>query len=312
MLDGILATVVDGIWGYIDSPTPRFVLIGGEDKVFDTALHLAGFCHPYFGRSEIITIDRPVACSSLQQRFEPAIKNGLISIREGARDEETLKGSIVFCDGEKPEDLLRYDPKIIFVLQENQRNPKIHTVLEKPLVLSPDDPYHNVVAFLSLYGKPLEEFRLPKGEVPYNQNRDWRYLGPTRSMAAFKVIQDDLALGLKNKDGSFCPVESYDVLLRALGGENVEPKDLYEALKRCYTTPCLLRDMASYIHDAWTLRTLAFHPDREKKKTMMVPYPVLIQHELPNVDKGFDEDILFSDYLVPLLYVRDFVLRSNR
>ena len=302
MTDGERAYLDDNLWSFIEGTSPTFALLGEADDIEEAALHIAAYGHPFFGRVKIVAVDRPEVTDRLNERFAIAISMNLIVFENGSLDEKTIKGSVVLDLRKQHDDLTALNPQKIVVLQEKQP------------VLSEKDIYQKVVAFLSLYGKTLHEFNLPNGDVPTCENRDWRYLGPARGIAAFDLIENDILLGLKENEGSLFPVDCHDVLLAAIKGEEVDPVALYGALIGCYTTPCLLRDMASHIHDCWTLRTFAFHPDAASKKGMMVPYPLLLAHELPKI-KGADEasfasDILFSDYLVPLLAIRRYAERA--
>ncbi len=291
---------------------PSFLLLGEENAVEEAAKHIAAYCHPFFGRTRLLFVACPTSYAHTKERFALALSMGLLSVEECEINEASVKGSTVVCLGTEIPQIRQYQPKNILVLLPFARN-CTDIVLDGPLAeIAEDDPYRDIVSVMSLYGKPLSEFALPKGKTEGPLSRDYHYLWPCHDLLSFDADKDELALSLIQNEGALCPEESHSVIVSALSGEDVDPVKLYAAIRSCYTAPCLLRDMASHIHNGWMLATLAFHPNPESKKDMMAPYPMLLAKVLPALDslpleKAFGKDILYSDYLVPLLYLKRLV-----
>ena len=294
---------------------PSFLLLGDEELVEEAAKHIAALYHPFFGRTRLLFAGCATAFAQTKERFALALAMGLLSVEECEINEASVKGSTVVCLGREIPQIRQYQPENILVLLPFARNCTDIVLDGSVPEIAEDDPYRDIVSVMSLYGKPLTEFALPKGKAEGLLARDYHYLWPCHDLLSFDADKDELALALIQNEGALCPEESHPVIVSALSGEDVDPTKLYTAIRSCYTAPCLLRDMASHIHDGWILATLAFHPHPESKKDMMVPYPMLLAKALPTLDslpleEAFEKDILHSDYLVPLLYLKRLIQKN--
>lgn len=302
MDDLTLAALENQVWSLIGTDLePKFAFLGCGERIRHAFLRIGAISHPFFGRAKLCVLSSESTQFATEfQKFDLAQKQGLIRLETVESIEELIKDATVVLDSNAP------------FPQE-----KAKAVLDLAgldlegvsLNVSPEDPYRYVHAYLGLYGCPLSEFRLPQKPTEGPLLRDWHYLGPSRDLEAYRLIEDELRLGLANADGSLCPKESHDIFLRALRDEEVSGKELYAAIVSCYTQPCLLRDMASYQHDTWILRTLAFLSDPTSKASLLTPYPLLLAREVEklsglSLEESLKKDILFSDFLVPLYFVK--------
>lgn len=289
-----LSALEDNLWDIIGAQSePTFLFLDDRPLMQGAFLRTVAYGHPYFGKARFYCVGS--GYQSLAHRLAPLEKAGLIHFEILEEEPKNLKDVIVFSSSPSHP---AYDVSIRI---EGEGDENIQ-----------DEDYQGVWECLSLYGKPLEQFALPKPLSMDAHPRDWHYLGPSKDLRAYDAIQDELRLALSRNEGELCPIESFSTILDALKGENVDPKQLYHALRSCYEYPCLLRDMASFQHDTWCLRTLCFHASPESKASMCVSYPMLLMKELPKYrdksdEESFPIDILYSDFLVPLWYLRKLV-----
>ena len=304
MYEAKLAQLEDGLWQLIGSnPEPKFAFFGHDDLVKDAFLHVAALSHPFFGRAKLGVLSSESSQFATQfEKMSLAKSLGLISIETYGSIEELTQEAIVISASPLPK---ACKAKAVIDLNKLMDQDDL-------LLISADDPYRFVYACLSQYGTPLDRFCLPSEPTKGDLARDWHYLGPSRDLESYRVILDELLLALKKNDGSLCPKEAHAVILRALHDEKVSGQELYTAIKTCYDNSCLLRDLASYQHNTWILRTLAFHEDAKSKEPLMTPYPILLARELPklkglSLEESFSKDILYSNFLVPLYFLRTLI-----
>ena len=289
-----LSALEDNLWDIIGAQSePTFLFLDDRPLMQGAFLRTVAYGHPYFGKALFYCVGS--GYQSLTHRLAPLEKAGLIHVEILEEEPKNLKNVIVFSSSPSNP---AYD---VAIRIEGEGDENIQ-----------DEDYQGAWECLSLYGKPLEQFALPKSLSVDVHPRDWHYLGPSKDLRAYDAIQDELRLALSRNEGELCPIESFSTILDALKGENVDPKQLYHALRSCYEYPCLLRDMASFQHDTWCLRTLCFHASPESKASMCVSYPILLMKELPKYrdksdEESFPIDILYSDFLVPLWYLRKLV-----
>ena len=289
-----LSALEDNLWDIIGAQSePTFLFLDDRPLMQGAFLRTVAYGHPYFGKARFYCVGS--GYQSLAHRLAPLEKAGLIHFEILEEEPKNLKNVIVFSSSPSNP---AYD---VAIRIEGEGDENIQ-----------DEDYQGAWECLSLYGKPLEQFALPKSLSVDVHPRDWHYLGPSKDLRAYDAIQDELRLALSRNEGELCPIESFSTILDALKGENVDPKQLYHALRSCYEYPCLLRDMASFQHDTWCLRTLCFHASPESKASMCVSYPMLLMKELPKYrdksdEESFPIDILYSDFLVPLWYLRKLV-----
>ena len=295
-----LIELEDILWDSLgDNLSPKFAFLGKSPLLQEAFLRIAAISHPYFGRAKFAVLSSESAQFEAQfKKMAVAESLGLLSLEIAKSNEELCRGAILICDQESA---IKGYSGLCFCLLDHPSN--------LDASIAPNDPYRRGFAALSQIGSPLDSFCLPKEPARGPLQRDWHYLGPCRDQKAYHAIQDELLLGLKKNEGTLCPKESYDTILACLRGEDVPGKELYRAIKECYRSPCLLRDMASYQHDTWILRTLAFNEDVSAKAPLLVPYPTLLATELAKLEsllpeESFSKDILYSDYLIPLTYLR--------
>ena len=289
-----LSALEDNLWDIIGAQSePTFLFLDDRPLMQGAFLRTVAYGHPYFGKARFYCVGS--GYQSLAHRLAPLEKAGLIHFEILEEEPKNLKDVIVFSSSPSHP---AYDVSIRI---EGEGDENIQ-----------DEDYQGAWECLSLYGKPLDQFALPKPLSVDVHPRDWHYLGPSKDLRAYDAIQDELRLALSRNEGELCPKESFSTILDALKGENVDPKQLYHTLRSCYEYPCLLRDMASFQHDTWCLRTLCFHASPESKASMCVSYPMLLMKELPKYrdksdEESFPIDILYSDFLVPLWYLRKLV-----
>lgn len=296
-----LASLEDTLWDFVaGEDCPTFFVHGNGLLLQEAFLSALTIAHPLFGRT-CFRIDQEYAeaWKPIVERFDLASKQSLVTFELAPLQEEEIRDTILLTDQALSEKTMAV-PKAIIRLDESEQEEETEEEM--------DEDYRATVAFMSLYGKGIEGFTLPQPPYPVFP-RDWHYLGPSRNMGAYGVLEDELRRGLEKDDGTLCPQESHEAILKALRGEPISGPAFYHALRSCYRSPCLLRDMASYQHDTWELRTLAYHRDPTSKTSMLVPYPFLLQTELKKMEGLSDEDafgmdILYSDFLIPLLHLR--------
>ena len=301
MSEMTLAALEDQLWRYIETnPEPKFAFIGSQQIVLDAFLRVAALSHPYFGRAKlcVISSESPQFANQFE-KMALAQSLGLISLETYDSLDKLVEEAIVLHASSTTN--FTGASEVIKLLPTDCDG--------ESLLINESDPYRYIYACLNGYGSPLRELRIPSKPAEGELIRDWRYLGPSRDFESYRIIEDELRLGLKKNDGSLCPKSSHLLILRSLRGEDVSGEDLYQAIKSCYSYPCLLRDLASYQHDTWILRTLAFHENAESKQSLLVPYPMLLANELPkleglSLEESFKRDILYSDFLVPLYFLK--------
>ena len=301
MNEAKLALLEDGLWRLIGSnPEPKFAFFGHDELIKDAFLHVAALSHPYFGRAKLCVLSSESSQFATQfEKMGLAKSLGLISIEIYDSVEELTQKAIVITSSSMSE---MGNTETVIDLNKL-------AVSDAVLTITKDDPYRFVYACLNQYGASLNDFCLPSEPTGGTLSRDWHYLGPSRDFEAYRIINDELLLALEKDDGSLCPKEAHATILKAIRGEKATGEELYCAIKSCYEYPCLLRDLASYQHDTWILRSLAFLEDAKSKEPLMTPYPILLARELPklkglSLEESFSKDILYSDFLVPLYFLR--------
>ena len=289
-----LSALEDNLWDIIGvQGEPTFLFLDDRPLTQGAFLRTVAYGHPYFGKARFYCVG--LGYQNLAHRLMPLEKAGLIHVEFLEKEPENLKNVIAISSNPS------HPVYNVSICIEGEGNQDIQ-----------DEDYQGAWECLSLYGKPLEQFALSEPRAVDVHPRDWRYLGPSKDLRAYDAIQDELRLALSHNEGELCPKESFSAILDALKGKKVDPKEFYRALRSCYEYPCLLRDMASFQHDTWCLRTLCFHASPESKASMCVSYPMLLMKELPkyqgkNDEEAFSIDILYSDFLVPLWYLRKLV-----
>lgn len=296
-----LSYLEDHIWECLRSEREPRILFAGKSPLLQGAfLRVAAISHPYFGRAKLlINEDCAGDFKGPFARLSKARTLGLVDFGVYSENESV---TLFLSDG--MEDVTNVPSARSYTLCAGEEG-------------SVDEDYRYIHAFLSLYGKPLCDFRLPKTPSMEPLSRDWHYLGPSRDMAAYDSAADELLLGLIKNEGALCPEQDHETILAAIDGKPVAGEKLYEALSHCYQTPCLLRDMAAYQHETWMLRTYCFHANPSSKADLLVPYPLLLQRALSKMEgltleDRFPIDPLYSDFLVPLYYLRKLLRRVQR
>ena len=291
MISLSISELENQLWDILGSKRePQFVLLDDSPLLLGAFLRLVAYGHPFFGRARFLCVGS--GYEPLQDKLAPAFSLGLLQMEVFEERPSLLEDSIVLCSSPA-----QATGRAILITDEGEET-----------ICSED--YENVKACLSLYGKSLDEFLLPE-KVPASPSlRDWHYLGPSLDFRSYDSIKDELILALLKEHKNLYPKEAWPTIHAVLKDEKVSGPDFYHAIRLCYDHPCHLRDMAAYQHDTWCLRTLCFHQNPSAKSSMLVAYPVLLMNELGKLRDLKDEDaypidILYSDFLIPLWYVRN-------
>ena len=273
-----------------------FALYGDGFLMREAFLRVVALTHPLHGATTIYLVtNNQESYRPYCERMQAASDLGLVRFCFAKHDDPRLSGCVAIGESKQDSPTTANPSAIIELNAEGEE-------------IIYDELYSATMEVLSLYGKPLSSFRLPKDCRAVASSRDWHYFGPAYNCRQFNEIKGQVLHAITENDGVLCPKGCHADLVSTIQGKDVEPQQFYDALRTCYEQDCLLSDMARYEHDTWVLRACAFHPCPDKKRSMFLPYRDLVERELPKLsgtdaESAFKNDILYSDYLVPLLHL---------